>query len=84
MHPPSGSPPHIPRHAAGRGAVHLPGGVQVHVDRPVGGDADRLGGLHVRRGDAPGPREPSSSLRHPGGCEEKTRAFTRSSREEHP
>lgn len=59
-------PPHIPRHTAGRGAVHLPGSVQVHVDRPVGGDADRLGGLHVRRRDAPSPREPSS-LRHPGG-----------------
>ncbi|MEQ2287402.1 hypothetical protein AMECASPLE_012012 [Ameca splendens] len=37
------------------------------MDGPVGGDADRLGGLHVRRRDAPSPREPSS-LRHPGGC----------------
>lgn len=64
-------PLHIPRHTAGRGAVHLPGSVQVHVDRPVGGDADRLGGLHVRRRDAPSPREPSS-LRHPGGSK---RAF---------
>lgn len=56
----------VPRHTAGRRAVHLPRSVQVHVDRPVGGDADRLGGLHVRRRDAPSPREPSS-LRHPGG-----------------
>lgn len=55
----------IPRHTAGRRTVHLPRRVQVHVDRPVGGDADRLGGLHVRRRDAPSPREPSS-LRHPG------------------
>lgn len=59
-------PSHVPRHTAGRRAVHLPRSVQVHVDRPVGGDAHRLRGLHVRRGDAPGPREPSS-LRHSGG-----------------
>lgn len=35
-------PSHIPRHTAGRRAVHLPRSVQVHVDWPVGGDADRL------------------------------------------
>lgn len=61
-----GGPSYVPRHTAGRRAVHLPRRVKVHVDRPVGGDADRLWRLHVRRRDAAGPRE-TSSLRHSGG-----------------
>ncbi len=53
----------LPRHAARRWSVHFPGGVQVHVHRPIGGDRHRFGGL--RRRYASSPREPSP-LRHAG------------------
>lgn len=54
----------LPRHAARGRSVHFPGGVQVHVHRPIGGDRHRFGGL--RRRYASSPREPSP-IRHAGG-----------------
>lgn len=54
----------LPRHAARGRPVDFPGGVQVHVNRPIGGDRHRLGGL--RRRYSSSPREPSP-IRHTGG-----------------
>ncbi|KAL6490957.1 hypothetical protein MHYP_G00013020 [Metynnis hypsauchen] len=56
----------LPGHAARGRPVHLPGGVQVHVDGPAGADVDRFGGLRGR--SSASPRKPAA-LRHAGASQ---------------